>query len=149
MPFSVSLTDFYSSPSLPHFSFSLSHVSPSESNCTFFKFYTSGENAVIFKKTTQKSKFFLYTLLSFSLCLLCVILVFALSSIHSLFFHTVSLIENQSCVSVSSHCSMTLHLSTSHTCTRIIILELLSCSILISVYTIPECPNKIHPKYLF
>ncbi|XP_016347154.1 voltage-dependent calcium channel gamma-6 subunit-like isoform X2 [Sinocyclocheilus anshuiensis] len=28
---------------------------PGESNCTFFKFYTSGENAVIFKKTTEKS----------------------------------------------------------------------------------------------
>lgn len=28
---------------------------PGESNCTFFKFYTSGENAVIFKKTTDKS----------------------------------------------------------------------------------------------
>ncbi|KAJ8334384.1 hypothetical protein SKAU_G00400230 [Synaphobranchus kaupii] len=26
-----------------------------ESNCTFFKFFTSGDNAVIFKKTTQKS----------------------------------------------------------------------------------------------
>ncbi|XP_012677004.1 voltage-dependent calcium channel gamma-6 subunit isoform X2 [Clupea harengus] len=28
---------------------------PGESNCTFFKFYTTGENAVIFKKTTDKS----------------------------------------------------------------------------------------------
>ncbi|XP_047666966.1 voltage-dependent calcium channel gamma-6 subunit [Tachysurus fulvidraco] len=28
---------------------------PGESNCTYFKFYTSGENAVIFKKTTDKS----------------------------------------------------------------------------------------------
>ncbi|XP_076827156.1 voltage-dependent calcium channel gamma-6 subunit [Brachyhypopomus gauderio] len=28
---------------------------PGESNCTFFKFYTSGENAVIFKKTTNKN----------------------------------------------------------------------------------------------
>ncbi|KAG5271810.1 hypothetical protein AALO_G00184220 [Alosa alosa] len=27
---------------------------PGESNCTFFKFYTSGENAVIFKKMTDK-----------------------------------------------------------------------------------------------
>lgn len=26
-----------------------------ESNCTYFKFYTSGENAVIFKKSTEKS----------------------------------------------------------------------------------------------
>ncbi|XP_016321860.1 voltage-dependent calcium channel gamma-6 subunit-like [Sinocyclocheilus anshuiensis] len=26
---------------------------PGESNCTYFKFYTSGENAVIFKKTTE------------------------------------------------------------------------------------------------
>ncbi|XP_035286895.1 voltage-dependent calcium channel gamma-6 subunit-like [Anguilla rostrata] len=26
-----------------------------ESNCTFFKFFTSGDNAVIFQKTTQKS----------------------------------------------------------------------------------------------
>ncbi|CAI5663926.1 voltage-dependent calcium channel gamma-6 subunit [Oreochromis niloticus] len=26
-----------------------------ESNCTYFKFFTSGENAVIFKKTTKKS----------------------------------------------------------------------------------------------
>lgn len=30
--------------------------SPAESNCTYFKFFTSGENAVIFKKTTHKSK---------------------------------------------------------------------------------------------
>lgn len=29
---------------------------PTESNCTYFKFFTSGENAVIFKKTTQKSE---------------------------------------------------------------------------------------------
>lgn len=65
VPFSVSLADFYSSPPLPHSSSSLSHFSPSESNCTFFKFYTSGENAVIFKKTTQKSKFLLYPLPSF------------------------------------------------------------------------------------
>ncbi|TRZ01209.1 hypothetical protein DNTS_028710 [Danionella cerebrum] len=28
---------------------------PGEANCTYFKFYTSGENAVIFKKTTQKN----------------------------------------------------------------------------------------------
>ncbi|XP_017326124.1 voltage-dependent calcium channel gamma-6 subunit [Ictalurus punctatus] len=28
---------------------------PGESNCTYFKFYTSGENAVIFKKTTDKN----------------------------------------------------------------------------------------------
>ncbi|XP_004550768.1 voltage-dependent calcium channel gamma-6 subunit [Maylandia zebra] len=28
---------------------------PGESNCTYFKFFTSGENAVIFKKTTKKS----------------------------------------------------------------------------------------------
>ncbi|XP_066540257.1 voltage-dependent calcium channel gamma-6 subunit [Hoplias malabaricus] len=28
---------------------------PGESNCTYFKFYTTGENAVIFKKTTNKS----------------------------------------------------------------------------------------------
>ncbi|XP_069038552.1 voltage-dependent calcium channel gamma-6 subunit [Lepisosteus oculatus] len=28
---------------------------PGESNCTYFKFFTSGENAVIFKKTTTKS----------------------------------------------------------------------------------------------
>ncbi|XP_028835321.1 voltage-dependent calcium channel gamma-6 subunit [Denticeps clupeoides] len=28
---------------------------PGESNCTYFKFYTSGENAVIFRKTTDKS----------------------------------------------------------------------------------------------
>ncbi|XP_063054878.1 voltage-dependent calcium channel gamma-6 subunit isoform X2 [Engraulis encrasicolus] len=28
---------------------------PGESNCTYFKFYTSGENAVIFHKTTDKS----------------------------------------------------------------------------------------------
>ncbi|KAM9310660.1 voltage-dependent calcium channel gamma-6 subunit [Pholidichthys leucotaenia] len=28
---------------------------PGESNCTFFKFFTSGENAVIFRKTTNKS----------------------------------------------------------------------------------------------
>ncbi|XP_066568622.1 voltage-dependent calcium channel gamma-6 subunit isoform X2 [Amia ocellicauda] len=28
---------------------------PGESNCTYFKFFTSGENAVIFKKTTAKS----------------------------------------------------------------------------------------------
>ncbi|XP_036930949.1 voltage-dependent calcium channel gamma-6 subunit isoform X2 [Acanthopagrus latus] len=28
---------------------------PGESNCTYFKFFTSGENAVIFKKTTNKS----------------------------------------------------------------------------------------------
>ncbi|XP_026084439.1 voltage-dependent calcium channel gamma-6 subunit-like isoform X1 [Carassius auratus] len=27
---------------------------PGESNCTYFKVYTSGENAVIFKKTTEK-----------------------------------------------------------------------------------------------
>lgn len=29
---------------------------PAESNCTYFKFFTSGENAVIFKKTTQNSE---------------------------------------------------------------------------------------------
>ncbi|XP_020356113.1 voltage-dependent calcium channel gamma-6 subunit [Oncorhynchus kisutch] len=28
---------------------------PGESNCTYFKFYTTGENAVIFQKTTEKS----------------------------------------------------------------------------------------------
>ncbi|XP_061091195.1 voltage-dependent calcium channel gamma-6 subunit isoform X2 [Conger conger] len=28
---------------------------PGESNCTYFKFFTSGENAVIFKKTTTKN----------------------------------------------------------------------------------------------
>ncbi|KAM4600537.1 voltage-dependent calcium channel gamma-6 subunit [Polymixia lowei] len=28
---------------------------PGESNCTYFKFFTSGENAVIFKKTTNKN----------------------------------------------------------------------------------------------
>ncbi|XP_056142789.1 voltage-dependent calcium channel gamma-6 subunit [Lampris incognitus] len=28
---------------------------PGESNCTYFKFFTSGENAVIFKKTTSKN----------------------------------------------------------------------------------------------
>ncbi|CAK6966148.1 voltage-dependent calcium channel gamma-6 subunit [Scomber scombrus] len=28
---------------------------PGESNCTYFKFFTSGENAVMFKKTTNKS----------------------------------------------------------------------------------------------
>ncbi|MCJ8728798.1 hypothetical protein PDJAM_G00008730 [Pangasius djambal] len=28
---------------------------PGESNCTYFKFYTSGENAVIFKKATDKN----------------------------------------------------------------------------------------------
>ncbi|XP_060906315.1 voltage-dependent calcium channel gamma-6 subunit [Labrus mixtus] len=28
---------------------------PGESNCTYFKFFTSGENAVIFKKTTNKT----------------------------------------------------------------------------------------------
>ncbi|XP_039885892.1 voltage-dependent calcium channel gamma-6 subunit [Simochromis diagramma] len=28
---------------------------PGESSCTYFKFFTSGENAVIFKKTTKKS----------------------------------------------------------------------------------------------
>lgn len=27
-----------------------------ESNCTFFKFFTTGENAVMFQKTTQKSE---------------------------------------------------------------------------------------------
>lgn len=30
--------------------------SPTDSNCTYFKFFTSGENAVIFKKTTNKSE---------------------------------------------------------------------------------------------
>lgn len=29
---------------------------PTESNCTYFKFFTSGENAVIFKKTTNRSE---------------------------------------------------------------------------------------------
>lgn len=29
---------------------------PAESNCTYFKFFTSGENAVIFKKTTHNSE---------------------------------------------------------------------------------------------
>lgn len=29
---------------------------PPESNCTFFKFFTTGENAVMFQKTTQKSE---------------------------------------------------------------------------------------------
>ncbi len=29
---------------------------PTESNCTYFKFFTSGENAVMFKKTTNKSE---------------------------------------------------------------------------------------------
>lgn len=28
---------------------------PGESNCTYFKFFTSGENAVIFKKTTKRN----------------------------------------------------------------------------------------------
>ncbi|XP_057689152.1 voltage-dependent calcium channel gamma-6 subunit [Corythoichthys intestinalis] len=28
---------------------------PGESNCTYFKFFTSGENAVVFKKTTSKN----------------------------------------------------------------------------------------------
>ncbi|XP_061146054.1 voltage-dependent calcium channel gamma-6 subunit isoform X1 [Syngnathus typhle] len=28
---------------------------PGESNCTYFKFFTSGENAVVFKKTTTKN----------------------------------------------------------------------------------------------
>ncbi|KAM7383344.1 hypothetical protein PAMP_003006 [Pampus punctatissimus] len=28
---------------------------PGESNCTYFKFFTSGENAIIFKKTTNKN----------------------------------------------------------------------------------------------
>ncbi|KAJ8000035.1 hypothetical protein DPEC_G00200630 [Dallia pectoralis] len=28
---------------------------PGESNCSYFKFYTTGENAVIFRKTTEKS----------------------------------------------------------------------------------------------
>ncbi|CAL8299884.1 unnamed protein product [Lota lota] len=28
---------------------------PGESNCTYFKFFTTGENAVMFQKTTQKS----------------------------------------------------------------------------------------------
>lgn len=30
--------------------------SPAESNCTYFKFFTTGENAVMFQKTTQKSE---------------------------------------------------------------------------------------------
>lgn len=29
---------------------------PAESNCTYFKFFTSGENAVMFKKTTRNSE---------------------------------------------------------------------------------------------
>lgn len=29
---------------------------PPESNCTYFKFFTTGENAVMFQKTTQKSE---------------------------------------------------------------------------------------------
>lgn len=29
---------------------------PAESNCTYFKFFTSGESAVIFKKTTHNSE---------------------------------------------------------------------------------------------
>lgn len=29
---------------------------PAESNCTYFKFFTTGENAVLFQKTTQKSE---------------------------------------------------------------------------------------------
>lgn len=41
-------------------------VFPSESNCTYFKFYTSGENAIIFKKTTDKSKFQLIIVKVFS-----------------------------------------------------------------------------------
>lgn len=29
---------------------------PVESNCTYFKFFTTGENAVMFQKTTHKSE---------------------------------------------------------------------------------------------
>uniref|UniRef100_A0A8D3BZK2 Calcium channel, voltage-dependent, gamma subunit 6b n=1 Tax=Scophthalmus maximus TaxID=52904 RepID=A0A8D3BZK2_SCOMX len=38
---------------------------PGESNCTYFKFFTSGENAVIFKKTTNKSVLVLLSILIF------------------------------------------------------------------------------------
>ncbi|KAK3571204.1 hypothetical protein QTP86_004905 [Hemibagrus guttatus] len=38
---------------------------PGESNCTYFKFYTSGDNAVIFKKTTDKSVLILLSIAVF------------------------------------------------------------------------------------
>lgn len=116
VPFSVSLTDFYTSPSLPHFPFSLSYVSPSESNCTFFKFYTSGENAVIFKKTTQKSKFFLYTLPSFSLLSMCdphlCSLVYSFSLLPHCFSHWKSVMCF--CLLPLLHVSPSLHLPYMH-----------------------------------
>lgn len=143
VPFSVSLTDFYSSPSLPHFPFSLSHVSPSESNCTFFKFYTSGENAVIFKKTTQKSKFFLYTLPSFSLPSMCDPHLCSLVYSFSLLPHCFSHWKSVMCFCLLPLLHVSIFPPPIHA-QEFTILELLSCSILISVYIIPECPNKIH-----
>uniref|UniRef100_A0A3Q1FWK5 Calcium channel, voltage-dependent, gamma subunit 6a n=1 Tax=Acanthochromis polyacanthus TaxID=80966 RepID=A0A3Q1FWK5_9TELE len=38
---------------------------PGETNCTYFKFFTTGENAVMFQKTTQKSVLVLLSLMVF------------------------------------------------------------------------------------
>ncbi|XP_037650045.1 voltage-dependent calcium channel gamma-6 subunit-like isoform X3 [Sebastes umbrosus] len=38
---------------------------PGESNCTYFKFFTTGENLVLFQKTTQKSVLVLISLIVF------------------------------------------------------------------------------------
>ncbi|KAK1795333.1 hypothetical protein P4O66_010502 [Electrophorus voltai] len=56
---------------------------PGQSNCTYFKFYTSGENAVIFKKTTNKNLNLASAMLAiFSLFLMvmgCVCVIMSLS----------------------------------------------------------------------
>uniref|UniRef100_A0A667Y8Z3 Calcium voltage-gated channel auxiliary subunit gamma 6 n=1 Tax=Myripristis murdjan TaxID=586833 RepID=A0A667Y8Z3_9TELE len=55
---------------------------PGESNCTYFKFFTSGENAVIFRKTTNKSILVLLSILVFHQSVLAL-----LSSDHSIPLH--------------------------------------------------------------
>uniref|UniRef100_A0A3B5Q1T0 Calcium voltage-gated channel auxiliary subunit gamma 6 n=1 Tax=Xiphophorus maculatus TaxID=8083 RepID=A0A3B5Q1T0_XIPMA len=55
---------------------------PGESNCTYFKFFTSGENAVIFKKTTNRSVLVLLSVLIFHQSVLAL-----LSSDHSIPLH--------------------------------------------------------------
>ncbi|XP_047217914.1 voltage-dependent calcium channel gamma-6 subunit isoform X2 [Girardinichthys multiradiatus] len=55
---------------------------PGESNCTYFKFFTSGENAVIFKKTTSRSVLVLLSVLIFHQSVLAL-----LSSDHSVPLH--------------------------------------------------------------
>uniref|UniRef100_A0AAZ3R3Z8 Voltage-dependent calcium channel gamma-1 subunit n=1 Tax=Oncorhynchus tshawytscha TaxID=74940 RepID=A0AAZ3R3Z8_ONCTS len=55
---------------------------PGESNCTYFKFFTNGDNAVIFMKTTHKSLLVLLSILVFHQSVLAL-----LSSDHSIPLH--------------------------------------------------------------